>query len=110
MPCTGKAKTAPIAEAYIAEMAILYPGIDIKAETLIAKAWLINNPQRQKTRSGIKRFLGNWYSRAQNGGNGNRASPMIRAPAQKANPWEKINNRLDAMLAKEASEAEGAVL
>ena len=35
---------------------------------------------------------------------------MIRAPAQKVNPWEKINNRLDAMLAKEASEAEEAVL
>jgi hypothetical protein len=66
LPCSGKPKTFQVTKAYIAEMQALYPGVDVERETLQAKAWLINNPIRQKTHTGMTRFLGNWYGKSQN--------------------------------------------
>jgi len=69
MPCTGKHKKYLIEKSYIASMKQIYPGVDVEAETLRSKGWLINNPKKQKTYDGITRFLGSWYSRVQNDGN-----------------------------------------
>jgi hypothetical protein len=66
LPCKGKRPLYQISVSYIAEMKALYPGVDIEKETLRAKGWLINNPTRGKTYSGMTRFLNSWYSKAQN--------------------------------------------
>lgn len=65
LPCTGKTQSWPVTKSYIAEMAPLYPGIDIEAEILRAKGWLLNNPQKRKTAVGMTRFLGSWFAREQ---------------------------------------------
>lgn len=65
LPCTGKTQSWPVTKSYIAEMAPLYPGIDIEAEILRAKGWLLNNPTRRKTSVGMTRFLGSWFAREQ---------------------------------------------
>lgn len=40
-----------------------YPAINIESESQKALSWLISNPQNKK--KAIKRFLNNWFSRAQ---------------------------------------------
>lgn len=65
LPCTGKTKSWPVTKSYVAEMAPLYPGIDVEAEILRAKGWLMNNPQKRKTAVGMTRFLGSWFAREQ---------------------------------------------
>ena len=50
----------------------LYPGIDVMQELRNIVGWCDGNPKNRKTRSGAKRFLNGWMSRAQN-----------RAPVQK---------------------------
>ena len=76
-------------------MSGLYRGIDIELETLNALAWLKNNPTRRKTYTGMKSYLGRWYSRAQNNA-GSRASPQARAPAQKPDPYAELRARVEA--------------
>ena len=63
----------PINECCIEQFKPLYPGIDVRAECLKAKAWLIANPTRAKTKAGIMRFLNHWLAKAQD--NGSRAAP-----------------------------------
>jgi len=70
IPCKGQVKIFQVSKQYLQEMRSLYPGIDIEKETLRAKGWIINNPSLGKTSRGMTRFLGSWYSKAQNNGNG----------------------------------------
>lgn len=49
---------------FISEMVVAYPKLDIPAEIIRMRAWLIANPSKRKTRRGIKRFIGSWLSRA----------------------------------------------
>jgi hypothetical protein len=44
----------------------LYPGVDVRQEYRAMKAYLLANPRKTKTRSGIRRFMHNWLSRSQN--------------------------------------------
>jgi hypothetical protein len=49
----------------------LYPGIDVRQEYRAMKAWLLANPTNQKTPRGIRKFINNWLSKAQD-----RAKPQ----------------------------------
>lgn len=42
----------------------LYPAVDIGQEFRKMKAWLYSNPERRKTRKGIKRFINSWLGSA----------------------------------------------
>lgn len=55
-----------VKEEYFNDMKKLFPGADVMAELRKMSAWAINNPTKRKTKSGIKRFIGNWLSSAQN--------------------------------------------
>ena len=49
----------------------LYPSVDIEQELKLMVGWLQGNPQKRKTKAGIKRFIHAWLGRAQqNGGKG----------------------------------------
>jgi hypothetical protein len=76
LPLTGK-RTYEVRDDDFARDGPLYPGIDLGQEYRAMKAWLLANPNHQKTPSGIRRFMNNWLSKAQDkaksgGGNGNR--------------------------------------
>jgi hypothetical protein len=67
----------PVSQEYVDEMAKLYPAVDIMQEFRKMRAWLINNPKRRKTSSGIKKFINTWLSKAQDR---SRASPQNGNP------------------------------
>lgn len=46
----------------------LYPAVDVIQSLRAMKGWLEANPQRKKTRRGIRRFINSWLSREQDRG------------------------------------------
>lgn len=58
----------PIFDDYIDQMKELYPAVDVEQELRNMKAWCINNPTKRKTKTGIKKFIGNWLAKEQNRG------------------------------------------
>lgn len=77
-PCVGKGPTEwPLRSDKLAEYGEAYPGVDVLGEARKALQWLRDNPSRQKTFSGMSKFLNAWMSRAQNG---SRGSPRASGP------------------------------
>ncbi len=58
----------PVTQAEADEYAALYPAVDILQELRAMRGWCLNNERRQKTRSGIRRFINSWMARAQDQG------------------------------------------
>lgn len=54
--------------AKLAEFEATFPTMDVGAELRKAAQWLVENPTRRKTPSGMGRYLLNWLSKAQNSG------------------------------------------
>ena len=46
----------------------LYPAVDISQELRNMRGWLLNNPDRRKTRRGITRFINSWLAKKQDKG------------------------------------------
>lgn len=46
----------------------LYPAVNVMAQLRKMDGWLDGNPQRRKTRKGIRKFVNNWLSNAQDSG------------------------------------------
>ena len=78
-PCVGTGgKTWRLTAAKLDEWKTSYPGVDVHGELLKARQWLADNPRRQKTNSGMARYLGSWLSRAQNDGKPSGVAGTIR--------------------------------
>ena len=59
------------------EYAELYPAVDIVRELRKMRGWCLSNPQKRKTRSGIKKFITGWLAREQDRGGGGRSAPPL---------------------------------
>ncbi len=60
----------PVYKADIDRWGELYPAVDIIQELRKMAGWIEANPQKRKTRTGIKKFINAWLSKAQDkGGN-----------------------------------------
>lgn len=70
----------PLTEAQVARWAALYPGLDVRAESRKALAWIEASPRRRKTYAGMSAFLVGWYGRANDSGRGARAPEPTRRP------------------------------
>jgi len=57
-----------IYSADIKEWSELYQSVDVISELRKMKGWLDSNPQRRKTKKGIKRFINSWLCREQDKG------------------------------------------
>ena len=55
-----------VSENFLNELKPLYPIVDVEQEFRNMKGWLLGNPKKRKTRTGIKRFITNWLSNKQN--------------------------------------------
>ena len=64
----------PIYDEDIKKWQELYPSVDIMQALRNMKGWLMANPTRRKTKSGIKRFIVGWLSRQQNNGTNKTAN------------------------------------
>jgi hypothetical protein len=77
LPVVGEgSKEFPVTEAMELEWKASYPGVEVHREVLRAIQWARDNPTRQKTVRGAKKFLGGWLARAQE--RGGAAAPNIR--------------------------------
>lgn len=55
-----------VGEADIQGWQQLYPDVDVIQQLRNMKGWLEANPNKRKTKKGIKRFINNWLTRTQN--------------------------------------------
>lgn len=66
-PTVGKdSKPWPLLPSQVSEWQAAYPGVDVTAECRKALAWCNANPRKQKTFSGMPKFLNGWLTKAQN--------------------------------------------
>ena len=49
---------------FLQTMIECYPNIDHQKEIREMKAWLVSNPERRKTKRGMKRFINHWFSKS----------------------------------------------
>lgn len=70
----------PVMHDDVMKWAQLYPGVDIMQNLRNMLGWLDANPQRRKTRTGIKRFITNWLAREQDKGIRPQAKPRDTQP------------------------------
>lgn len=70
----------PVFAKDIALWSELYPAVDVMQDLREMKGWLISNPKKKKTKSGINRFITNWLSKTQNRGGNLKAAPLNRKP------------------------------
>lgn len=64
IPIRGPLPVAYVMSDFAEEMERMYPDIDIQRELTRARTWCVNNPKKQKTRTGVRRFLTSWMERS----------------------------------------------
>lgn len=74
-------------EKDFAEYERLYPAVDVRQEISKMRGWSASNPTKRKTAKGIKRFVTNWLSRAQDS-YGNKKSRATDAHEAFMDRWE----------------------
>lgn len=57
-----------VTEPQVQEWARLYPAVDVVSELRKMRGWLLANPSKRKTKSGIARFVNSWLAREQDRG------------------------------------------
>ena len=89
----------------------LYPVVDVMEQLRKMDGWLDGNPQKRKTRNGIRKFINNWLSKAQDSGVSRRESvaekpaPHPQKKAPPAVPYVDPNNWWNGMTRDEFIDA-----
>lgn len=63
VPLMGN-KVAEFTDGYAERMKALYPQVDVRIEMLRAANWCADNPTKQKTAQGIRKYMSSWLARA----------------------------------------------
>lgn len=74
-----------VTEEDLAEYAQLYPAVDVMQQLRNMRGWLMANPQRRKTKRGIKAFISTWLAKEQD-------HPHARSGTTKTMTAEEILN------------------
>ncbi len=91
-PTAGKIKSWSLTQLRLNSYSELFPGLDVLQQLKIAKQWCVDNPKKQKTATGMPRFLTSWLSRANDrptpmngssGGNGHASETASQARVRK---------------------------
>lgn len=82
----------------------LYPGIDCMQELRNIKGWCLANPKNRKTRSGAKRFLNAWLSRAQNATKPEKPQYPVSASTNRFNNFDQREVDYDALAMEKLKE------
>ena len=87
-----------VTQAQVNEWAGLFPAVDVMQQLRSMRGWLLSNPKRRKTKSGIQRFVTGWLTREQDKGgilNGQQKRPEPLSGAGKYpeedDPWGELN-------------------
>jgi uncharacterized protein YdaU (DUF1376 family) len=57
-----------IRQSFVAQLEPIYPDVDVVRTLAEMRGWCLGNPDRTKTRRGIKRFITNWLQNEQDKG------------------------------------------
>lgn len=76
----------PVTQKDVSRYMELYPAVDIMQELRKMKGWCMDNPNKRKTKNGIKRFIGSWLSREQDKG----GTPGYTQPYSQAASGSKV--------------------
>lgn len=57
-----------VRQAFVAELEPIYPDVNVTRTVLEMRGWCLGNPDRMKTRKGIKRFITSWLQNEQEKG------------------------------------------
>lgn len=58
----------PVSHKEYAEFVAIYPAVNVAQQLREMRGWLISNPAKRKTRSGILRFINRWLAKEQDKG------------------------------------------
>lgn len=78
----------PIYPTDVTKYKELYPKIDVEQQLRSMVGWCDSNPQKRKTRSGVKRFINSWLSRE----NDRKTTAPATASKPKFNDFENKQN------------------
>lgn len=101
--CAGDVKTFTPSEEDVSRWQQAFPGVDVRAALLRARAWVDADPKRRKTARGMKRYLTAWLGRDQDRGT-YRNSLAVRNNQNKnadGSPRRLSGNLMDAGLGGE---------
>jgi hypothetical protein len=76
-PTVGTLKEWPLRKSKVDEYRATFVGLDVDAQLRAARQWCIDNPRRQKTPSGMTKFIFGWLERRQNSARGGGDSTVI---------------------------------
>lgn len=68
IPLKGKSALHQVTQSQVSELRELYPAVDVPQQIRNMIGWCQANPTRQKTASGIKRFIHSWLCKEQDKG------------------------------------------
>jgi uncharacterized protein YdaU (DUF1376 family) len=100
VPVEGNNPPWPVRQSYVAAWEKTFPHLDVVGELRRAVQWLLDNPERGKTAKGMRRYLGSWLQRAQDGGRGMKRQ---KASAADEIPMEWGLTPAESLAALEAS-------
>lgn len=75
-----------IREQDIAEWQDAFPNVDVMQQLKAMRLWCKDNPDRRKTRKGVRRFITSWLDKEQNRGGNRTPQPAVRQQTQSAPP------------------------
>lgn len=86
--CLGMPREWELTQEYLDELKAMYPTLDVMAEVLSSKSWLLANPGRWKTAKGMPRFLDGWLRRSWG---------SSRSPSARSDEAYKMRGRVDTI-------------
>ena len=75
-----------IREQDIAEWQDAFPNVDVVQQLKAMRLWCKDNPERKKTRKGVRRFITTWLDKEQNRGGARKTQTTYERPKQTAPP------------------------
>lgn len=80
------------------EWAGLYPAVDVIQQLRGMRGWLDANPQKRKTRRGIKKFINGWLSKEQDrGGSLRQSAKTTQNTPQARKSWAELAREMEAV-------------
>ena len=102
--CAGDVKTFTPTEEDVSRWQQAFPGVDVRAALLRARAWVDADPKRRKTARGMKRYLTAWLGRDQDRGTYRNSLAVRNNQGKNADgsPRRLSGNLMDAGLGGES--------
>jgi hypothetical protein len=97
-----------VSEKELTEWRELYPAVDVMQALRSMKGWLISNPTKRKTRTGVKRFINSWLSKEQNTGGASASHFRQQKPDGRQDAMDELR-RLHSIYAAEEERGKGGV-